>query len=254
MVTGPGVNQGKTAFLEKFLPGNKDADLAAINQAWKATGKDDTLSESLVSKTRSRLKLPKKRAPRGGAAAAPKTTGKSKSSPKGAATKQAAKAQGAPARANGREGGTGPRKLEFIRELLGKDNSLGAEAVRRAWMKAGNEGSISENSYYSAKREMGLTARRSPGESASPVASPPEAGPPASEMADVPQRSGGRDAAASTSMVAAGASIGNRDRLVDEVEAGIDDLIFTLKTNGGMPEVEAALRATRRLLTRSNGG
>ena len=43
-------------------------------------------------------------------------------------------------------------------------------------------------------------------------------------------------------------------RVVDEVEAGIDDLMFMLKVNGGMPEVEAALRAARRLLTRSHGG
>ena len=40
---------------------------------------------------------------------------------------------------------------------------------------------------------------------------------------------------------------------MDEVEAGIDDLMFTLKLNGGMPEVEEALRAARRLLTRSGG-
>ena len=46
---------------------------------------------------------------------------------------------------------------------------------------------------------------------------------------------------------------GDLGRVVDEVEAGIDDLIFILKVNGGMPEVEAALRAARRLLVRSNG-
>ena len=45
-----------------------------------------------------------------------------------------------------------------------------------------------------------------------------------------------------------------RSRVVDEVEAGIDQLMFTLKLNGGMPEVEAALRAARRLLTRSQEG
>src|SRR3954467_13767691 len=37
MATGPGVNQGKTAFLEELLPGNKDADLDAINRAWKSS-------------------------------------------------------------------------------------------------------------------------------------------------------------------------------------------------------------------------
>lgn len=43
------------------------------------------------------------------------------------------------------------------------------------------------------------------------------------------------------------------EHLVDEVEAGIDELIFILTLNGGMPEVEEALRAARRMLTRSNG-
>jgi hypothetical protein len=34
----------------------------------------------------------------------------------------------------------------------------------------------------------------------------------------------------------------------DEVEAGIDDLIFRLKIAGGAPEVEAKLREVRRSL------
>ena len=38
MATGPVVNQGKTAFLEEFLPENRDADLRAINRAWAAAG------------------------------------------------------------------------------------------------------------------------------------------------------------------------------------------------------------------------
>ena len=34
------------------------------------------------------------------------------------------------------------------------------------------------------------------------------------------------------------------------MEGGIDDLIFALKEMGGVPEVEEALRAARRLLYR----
>jgi hypothetical protein len=45
----------------------------------------------------------------------------------------------------------------------------------------------------------------------------------------------------------------DRNRMLDEVESGIDHLIFTLKLNGGMPEVESALRAARRLVTLSHG-
>ena len=56
MATGTGVNQGKTAFVENFLTIDPDAAFAAVNQAWKSAGNDDSVSESLVSKTRSRLK------------------------------------------------------------------------------------------------------------------------------------------------------------------------------------------------------
>ena len=74
MATGNGVNQGKTAFLEEFLPENRDADGAAVNQAWRAGGHDDDISGSLVGKTRSRLKIPKQRGATGGAYAGPKAS------------------------------------------------------------------------------------------------------------------------------------------------------------------------------------
>src|SRR5437763_16948899 len=105
MATGNGVNQGKTAFLEEFLPENRDADEAAINQAWRAEGHDDDISGSLVSKTRSRLKIPKKRGATGGADAGPKAKGKVK--PKEAKGKAALRAEEAPPQPNGGEGEAG---------------------------------------------------------------------------------------------------------------------------------------------------
>ena len=87
MATGPGVNQGKTAFLEDFLPGDPDADFTAVNRAWKAAGNEGSVSESLVSKARSRLKLDRQAGARRGAdraTAKPAAKGKAKSSPKGA--------------------------------------------------------------------------------------------------------------------------------------------------------------------------
>ena len=41
---------------------------------------------------------------------------------------------------------------------------------------------------------------------------------------------------------------GAQQDVFDEVEAGIDDLIFRLKLAGGAPEVEAKLREVRRSL------
>jgi hypothetical protein len=61
MATGPGVNQGKSAFLEEFLPGNRDANLEAVNKAWTAAGHEGTVSESLLGKIRSKLGLTGKR-------------------------------------------------------------------------------------------------------------------------------------------------------------------------------------------------
>src|SRR3954451_10907429 len=61
MATGPGVNQGKSAFLEDFLPENRDADLDAVNRAWSAAGNQGTISESLFGKIRARLGLTARR-------------------------------------------------------------------------------------------------------------------------------------------------------------------------------------------------
>ena len=256
MATGPGVNQGKTAFVEEYLAGHRDADHPAVNEAWRAAGNEGTVSESLVGKARTRLKLTGKGGAKGGADAGSKVKGKVTSSPKRAKGKEATEAVAAPAKANGREGGNGPSRSAFVEEMLGREPKANVTAVNRAWTEAGHEGSISDSVFFKVKRELGVAAGSSADRPASAGASrsellgadtapvghgtaPPSSGRqgPATEMA-----SGG----------GSGAS-GDLGRVVDEVEAGIDDLMFTLKVNGGMPEVEAALRAARRLLTRSHG-
>ena len=155
MATGNGVNQGKTAFLEEFLPENRDADEAAVNQAWRAEGHDDDISGSLVSKTRSRLKIPKKRGATAGADAGSKAKGKAK--PKGAKGKATSKAEEAPPQPDGREGDTGPSKSAFVEELLGREPEANVAAVNRAWSAAGHEGQISPSVFYKVKRELGVT-------------------------------------------------------------------------------------------------
>jgi len=250
MATGPGVNLGKTAFLEEFLPENRDADEAVINQAWRAEGHDDDISGSLVSKTRSRLKIPKKRATTGGADAGPKAKGKAK--PKEAGGQAASRAEEAPPRPDGREGDAGPSKSAFVEEMLGRQPEANVAAINRAWSEAGHEGQISPSVFYKVKRERGIT-----GESESAGTSEPqesEAGPAVGLREDAPKAPDARPAVSATTPASSSDARGDLCRVVDEVEAGIDDLMFTLKVNGGMPEVEAALRAARRLLTRSTGG
>ena len=52
MATGPGVTIGKTAFVKKFLSDNPDATWTTVNEAWKAAGNADQISESTVYKSR----------------------------------------------------------------------------------------------------------------------------------------------------------------------------------------------------------
>jgi hypothetical protein len=125
-------------------------------------------------------------------------------------------------------------------------------AVNKAWAAAGHEGTISDSVYYKVKRELGVTGESTAAAPVKPQES--EAGPSPVETMETPQLSNGPETATASQVGSfSNATIG-LGRVVDEVEAGIDHLMFTLKVNGGMPEVEAALRAARRLLTRSHEG
>src|SRR4051794_4499996 len=113
MATGSGVDPGKTAFLEGFLPGNRDADLDAVNRAWNARGNQGTISESLLGKIRSRLGLTGRRGEDGGVAeetAGPAREGKARSSLKGAGGKGTSKAVKGPSQPEGSGDGPGTNK------------------------------------------------------------------------------------------------------------------------------------------------
>ena len=174
MATGPGVNQGKTPFVAEFLSVNPDATLATVNEAWKSAGNEGTVSESLVGKTRSKLKLTGKKGTNGGSSEAITGSAAQSKSPKGTKGRGASKAEEALSPPNGREGGTGSSKSAFVEEMLGRDPKANVKAINRAWTAAGNEGTISDTVVYKTKRELGVTGSRSPGESASAGASKPE--------------------------------------------------------------------------------
>jgi hypothetical protein len=61
MATETGTEQGKTSFVEEFLKDHKDADLAAVNAAWKSFGREGTISDSLFGKSRRSLGLTRRR-------------------------------------------------------------------------------------------------------------------------------------------------------------------------------------------------
>jgi hypothetical protein len=253
MATGPGVNQSKTAFVEEFLSGNPGSSFATVNEAWKSAGNEGTVSESLVGKTRSKLKLTGKKGTNG-ASSEPKTGSAARSkSPKGTKGKGASKTEAALSPPTGREGGTGLSKSAFVEEMLGRDPKANVKAINRAWTAAGNEGTISDTVVYKTKRSLGATGRRSPGESATAGASKLESSRTMVSAVEETrsQAKGEQDLAKTTATMT---SQGNgHGRVLDEIEGEIDELMFRLKGLGGFDEVQEALRAARRLLIRSHG-
>src|SRR4051794_19841725 len=230
MATGNGVNQGKTAFLEGFLPDNRDADLDEVNQAWNAAGNEGTISESLFSKIRSKLGLTGKRGVDGESSeetAGPAREGKARSSSKG--SKGASKAEGALSQPSGREGDTGPSKSAFVEEVLGRNPKANVKAINEAWAAAGHEGKISDSIIYQVKRERGVAGKPTPGGTVKSRAKSASKGPEASPAA-LPTVEAGSESNGPTAppMPVGGPSSGDRGRVLDRVEDGIDDLIIEL--------------------------
>ena len=151
------------------------------------------------------------------------------------------------------------QKTAFLRDLFRGDPKVNYKSANEAWKEAGNEGDLSSNTFYNAKTAF----KKEPGadttevETPSPTSKPKAQAPRGTRAKSTTKKSlspkNGQPVVPEPQVSHEKSSLGDRDRVFDEVEAGIDDLMFTLKVNGGMPEVEAALRAARRLLTRSQG-
>jgi hypothetical protein len=258
MATGPGVNQGKTAFLEEFLPENRDADEAAVNRAWRAAGHDDDISGSLVSKTRSRLKIPKKRAASGRGEGGSRAKDKARSSPRGTKARKTPQAEATPSQP-GSKTVTGPNRTAFIREQLGRDATLDARAINRAWSEAGHEGEITDNLIYKTRASMGLKGRRASAPASNAGAASPESSPKGAEPAETtgtgrPARpSNGRHPAPSGTEPTKSQAVGGLGRELHEIEGEIDEMMFRLRGLGEFADVLEALRTARRLVVRSHG-
>ena len=257
MATGTGVTQGKTAFVEDFLSSNPDAAFAVVNQAWKSAGNIGSVSESLVSKSRSRLKPTGERGSGGGAGEANAKTvakGKAKSSSKVAKGKGASKAEEAPTQPEAREGGSGPGKSAFVEGVLRREPKANVAAINRAWAGAGHEGAISPSVFYKVKRERGVTGKGTPAAPAmaEPMSAKGEKARPANQpVAEARPESNGENA---TPSPLSRSRTGERERVLDRVEDGIDDLIIELKQLGGMEDALEALRKVRRVVVRSHEG
>jgi hypothetical protein len=152
-------------------------------------------------------------------------------------------------------------KTAFVEEQLGEDSAANQTTINEAWRAAGHEGDISGSLVYKVRTGMGLTGggrgrKRKQGGTAAAgkvtAGSSPKYGRKstsngASSHTDNGSRQSTEPAKPSRSQARDG-----RGRALDEVEAGIDELIFRLMEQGGMDEVQEALRRARRLLARSH--
>jgi hypothetical protein len=169
---------------------------------------------------------------------------------------------------------TAPKKTSksaFLRELFKTDLNIAREAAEEAWKTAGHEGEIGESSFYNTRLDFkkrfgdGTGAIEDAGVKAKPKSSS-KVNKPKQALKSVkqPAQANGRDAAPAAAVrserkVRSEPEVRSKPsqaddqvRVLDEVEDGIDDLIFKLKGVGGKTEVLEALRKARRILARSH--
>ena len=242
MANVPVVNQGKTKFVREYLAEHGDAKRAAINDAWRAAGHKDEISESLVYKMRSQHGLT---ARQGDTEEATREDATSTSDVEKLTSENEVEDGPAVEETEVESNDKAPGKAAFVEEILRRDSTANSKAVNRAWSEAGYEGTISDPTFYKVRGRLAA-----PGEPTGPTPAEPKS-PKTSPVAEAKIKAP-RISATSTPKSEPSKSR-NPSRIADEVEAGIDDLMYKLKDSGGMPEVEAALRAARRLLYRSQG-
>jgi hypothetical protein len=230
MASGTEKGPNKTAFVREFLSKSPAADHPAVNRGWAEAGNEGTVSESLVQKLRSEAGLTAKArkgrtASANGPAKAPRS--KQKSGKPTAATREA-----------GRPRDQG--KSFFIKEVLVDDPRANAKAVNEAWRRAGMAGSISGTLVSMVRSELGLAGNRR---------GRPKGAENATARAAKP---GGRSARPGGTGAAPDVRWGHRsidrERVLAEIEADIDRVIFRLMAVGGLGDVEDELRAVRRRL------
>ena len=241
MANVPVVNQGKTKFVKEYLAKHGDAKRAAINEAWQAAGHKDEISESLVYKMRSQHGLTTRQGDAEEAtqeairptSEVEKSTSKDKA--EGGSTKEKP-VEETEEQLNDKT----QSKAAFVEGVLRRDPKANSRAVNRAWSEAGREGTISDPTFYKVRGR--LTATPQPINQTLIERK-------SSELLTAPVVKNKASQTSATTMVPSESR--NPSGVTDEVEAGIDDLMYKLKDSGGMPEVEAALRAARRLLYRN---
>jgi hypothetical protein len=142
--------------------------------------------------------------------------------------------------------GKGQTKTAFLAEQFQKNPKVSEKEAIDAWKAAGNEGTISPSSFYNAKvafNKGGTGATAAPSPKVQTKVS----------KGSVPKTTTTQSSARSTAPEPKVKGVEPSTQVLDEVEGGIDDLIFRLKEVGGVPDVEAALRQARRMIAQKHG-
>jgi hypothetical protein len=203
MATATATKTTRTAFLTGFLKKNPTANSTVVNGAWTKAGNPGKVSPSLVSKLRFDLGL----------------SGNIRTTPR-TAKKTAIPTAGGKAR------GQDQGKSSFLKELLVDHPQANADAVNKAWKKAGMKGTISVSLVNKMRSKLGLAGNLPKGPK--------------------PASTGEAQTTPATKR-----RTGNREQMLAVVESKIDSLIFDLLEIGDTEKAEDALRAARRVVVRA---
>jgi hypothetical protein len=146
----------------------------------------------------------------------------------------------------------GQSKSAFVRAFIRKNPKANRKAVEEAWREAGHEGPIQSSLVSTLRRKLGLMNTKRGGSGPSDddgVAGAPKARASRSRKRRR-SRNGKASGADATPATGRKPLSGGRDKVVAEIEEGIDRLIFKLMTLGGFEAIEHELRKVRRLLYR----
>jgi len=151
-------------------------------------------------------------------------------------------------------------KSKFAADVLRKNPRANATAVNQAWTKAGREGRISATLVNKLRGTMGLTGnlrakRKKSGFALAPDRKPVPKKPakkprPESRAQAIQGQSSSNGRRVEQASVGAGSLVHPEVpfNALEELEADIDRLIFSVMALGGSPAIEDALRQARRLL------
>jgi hypothetical protein len=127
---------------------------------------------------------------------------------------------------------TSPGKTGFVKEVLLDDPHANPKTVNEAWAAAGMKGTISSALVNKTRAKMGLTGNLR-GKAKKPAAG---------------KKRGHQPGAFAASRVDSKVRQSARARVLIDLEAEIDRLLFKVMGVGGLPDVVETLRTARRLL------